>query len=191
MHITGINNKHKNKKDIKPNKIITNNLINNEDSYRHTSYNKKIQPLFIENMNDINPLIDNAKKDKYIVGVTNNNINKRINYIKLNEAQHIRNNGNEIGNNNFKNIRSNSNCNTKNEFNKINIKPITLKTDKYQQGNTSHTIKFNNIIKASNFGMINKINNATESNLSNLRNNTLTTLKKTKKSYAYIGSITY
>ena len=181
MHITGINNKHKNKKDIKPNKIITNNLINNEDSYRHTSYNKKIQPLFIENMNDINPLIDNAKKDKYIVGVTNNNINKRINYIKLNEAQHIRNNGNEIGNNNFKNIRSNSNCNTKNEFNKINIKPITLKTDKYQQGNTSHTIKFNNIIKASNFGMINKINNATESNLSNLRNNTLTKLKKAKK----------
>ena len=184
MHITGINNKNKNKKDIKPNKIITNNLINNEDSYRHTSYNKKIQPLFIENMNDINPIIDNAKKDKYIVGVTNNNISKRINYIKLNEAQHIRNygnNGNEIGNNNFKNIRSNSNCNTKNEFNKINIKPITLKTDKYQQGNTSHTIKFNNIIKASNFGMINKINNATESNIINLRNNTLTKLKKTKK----------
>ena len=185
MHITGFNNKHKNKKDIKPNKLINNNLINNEDNYRHTSYNKKIQPLYIDNINDINQMVDNSKKEKYIVAAPNNNINKRINYIKLNEAQYMRNfsnNASDIGNNNYKNIRSNSNFNAKNDFNKINIKPITLKNDKYQQGNNNHTIKFNNIIKANNYGLINsKLNNVNDCNLVNLKNNTLTKLKKTKK----------
>jgi hypothetical protein len=130
-------------------------------------------------------MIDNSKKEKYIVAAPNNNINKRINYIKLNEAQYMRNfsnNANDIGNNNYKNIRSNSNFNAKNDFNKINIKPITLKTDKYQQGNNNHTIKFNNIIKANNYGLINsKLNNVNDCNLVNLKNNTLTKLKKAKK----------
>ena len=191
MHIVGINNKHKNKKDIKYNKLVTNNLINKDDNYRHSSYSKKIQPLFIENLNDINTKIDNNKKEKYMLAQpnnnnNNNNNNKKINYIKLNEAHYVRNIGNNeniLGNNNNgKNIRSNSNCNAKIDYNKINIKPILFKNDKFQIGNNNHNIKFNNIIKTNNYGLINnKLNNITDVNLMSLKNNTLTKIKKTNK----------
>ena len=190
MHITGINNKKNNKKDIKTNQVIKNNMINNEDNYRHTSYNKKIRPIFIDN--DMGLLTDNSKKEKYYLASPNNNLNKKINYKKINEAEYMNtygNNNTNLGNNNINNIRSNSHTNK--DINKHNIKPIILKTDKYQQGNNNynyyqnnHNIKFNNILKTNNYGIMNnKINNFTENNynLINLKNITLTKLKKTKR----------
>ena len=178
--------------DIKKNKnnINKNNVNNKEDNYRHTSYNKKIKPIFIDNTNDKGLMIDSLKKEKIYLGSPNNiNINKKINYKKLNEEQYNQN----YGNTNNNNLRSNSHSN--NDFKNYNIKPIILKNGLYQQGNNynlyqkNHNIKFNNIIKNNNYGIINnKFNNMTNTNnitdnnnIVYLKNITLTKLKKPKK----------
>ena len=178
--------------DIKKNKNIINknNANNKEDNYRHTSYNKKIKPIFIDNTNDKGLMTDSLKKEKIYLGSPNNtNINKKINYKKLNEEQYNQN----YGNTNNNNIRSNSHNN--NDFKNYNIKPIILKNGIYQQGNNynlyqkNHNIKFNNIIKNNNYGIINnKFNNMTNmnniidnNNIVYLKNITLTKLKKPKK----------
>ena len=188
MHITGINTKNKNRKEYKTNNANKYNKINNEENYRHTSYNKKIRPIFVDNTNDMDLIGDNTKKEKYVLG-TPNNIIKKINYKKINEAEYFYNYGNgsnliNLGNNN---IRSNSHTN--NDYNKYNIKPIILKTDKYQEGNNynfyqnNHNIKFNNIIKKNNYGILNNKlnNNINNNNFTNLKNITLTRLKKAKR----------
>ena len=189
MHLTGVGGKNKN---ISSNKNNTKNNNNKEENYRHTSYNKKIRPIFIDNTNDIGNFVDNSKKEKFYLG-SPNNMNKKINYKKLNEVEYNNNYGNndinKDKNTNNNNLRSNSHCN--NDFNKYNIKPIILRPEKYQQGNNNnynyykknHNIKFNNIIKTNNYGIINnKINNITDANnLINLKNITLTKLKKEKK----------
>ena len=187
MHLTGINTKIKNISD----KMNNNKIINNkDDNYRHTSYNKKIRPIFIDNTNDIGNLADNSKKGKFYLG-SPNNMNKKINYKKLNEVEYMNNFGNNdtnIGkNSNNNNLRSNSHCN--NDLKKYNIKPIMLRPEKHGNNNynfykKNHNIKFNNIIKTNNCGIINnKLNNITDANnLINLKNITLTKLKKEKKS---------
>ena len=188
MQVNTINNK--NKKDTNNNQIVKNNMINNENSYRHTSYNKKIRPLFIDNSNDMGLMAESSRKEKYFLGSSNNSINKRLNYKKLSEAEYMYNfgnNDNNIINNNTKNIRSNSHTN--NDFHKFNIRPIILKSDLIQTGNNNYNfpqnnnkIKFNNIIKANNYGIINnKLNNITDNNLMNLKNMTMTKLKKPKR----------
>ena len=186
MHLTGINTKIKNISD----KMNNNKIINNkDDNYRHTSYNKKIRPIFIDNTNDIGNLADNSKKGKFYLG-SPNNMNKKINYKKLNEVEYMNNFGNNdtnIGkNSNNNNLRSNSHCN--NDLKKYNIKPIMLRPEKHGNNNynfykKNHNIKFNNIIKTNNCGIINnKLNNITDANnLINLKNITLTKLKKEKK----------
>jgi hypothetical protein len=191
MHITGLNNKNKNKKTLKNNeRIFKNNLINHEDKFRHTSYNKKIVPLFPDSSNDIGINADNSKKEKNFLGVNNNNINKKINYKKINEAEYIHNYGNSDSNLAKNNIRSNSNTNSNTD--KYNIKPIVLKTsDKFHQGNNYNyyqnnlNIKFNNIIKTNSYGIvinkINGLNNITDNNIVCLKNITLTKLKKPQR----------
>ena len=183
MHITGINIKNKNKN------INKNNMINKEDNYRHTSYNKKIRPLYFDNNNEIGLYADNSKKEKYYLVSPNNNINKKINYKKLNESEYMQNFGNtdlNIGKSaNNNNLRSNSHNN--NEFNKYNIKPIILKQgNNYNLYHKSHNIKFNNIIKTNNYGImnnkINYINNLIDpNNIVSLKNITLSKLKKAKR----------
>ena len=191
MHITGLNNKNKNKKTLKNNeRIFKNNLINNEDKYRHTSYNKRILPLFPDSSNDLGIITDNSKKEKYFLGVSNNNTNKKINYKKINEAEYMHNYGSNDSNLGKNNIRSSSNsyCNT----DKYNIRPIILKTsDKFHQANNINyyqnnlNIKFNNIIKTNSYGIvinkINGLNNITDNNIVSLKNITLTKLKKPKR----------
>ena len=191
MHITGLNNKNKNKKTLKNNeRIFKNNLINHEDKFRHTSYNKKIVPLFPDSSNDIGINADNSKKEKNFLGVNNNNINKKINYKKINEAEYIHNYGNSDSHLVKNNIRSNSNTNSNTD--KFNIKPIVLKTsDKFHQGNNYNyyqnnlNIKFNNIIKTNSYGIvinkINGLNNITDNNIVSLKNITLTKLKKPQR----------
>ena len=194
MHITGINLKNKNKKEMSNNQIIKNNLNNNnnnEESYRHTSYAKKVRPIYIDN--DMGLLVDNSKKDKYYLGSPNGG---RINYKKINEVEYKNNFGNNDNNvDNNKNIRSNSHNN--NDYNKINIKPIILKSDKnpklnnnFKNCQSNHNIKFNNIIKTNNYGIINNKqnftnninnNNNNENNYLNLKNITLAKLKAKKK----------
>ena len=190
MKITGINFKNKNKNEFK-NNYKNNNNINNEDKYRRTttSFNKKIFSLFIDNTNDMGGVIGNiSNNEKYILRSPNNNINKKINYKKLNEIEYTNNFGNNGNNNINNNIRTSSH--KKYDYNKLNIKPIVLKTDKgnnninYYQ--TNHNIKFNNIIKKNNYGIthnkINDIKNMIENkNFYNLKNITLTKFKKGKK----------
>ena len=192
MHITGINN-NKNKKELRKDYINKNNKMvnNNDDNYRHTSYNKKIRPIFIDNTNDIGIIGDNSKKEKFFFVSPNSNISKKINYKKLNEIEYNFNFGNIDKNNKNNNIRSNSHNN--NDYNKYNIKPIVLKTEKYQPENNNynlyqnnHTIKFNNIIKTNNYGNTNKLNiinniNDNNNNYSNLKNISLSKNKKAKK----------
>ena len=149
----------------------------------------------MDNINDIGLSGDNSKKEQqYNLGNANNNVNKKLNYKKLNEIEYNHNYGNSelnLGNNKNINIRSNSHTN--NEYNKYNIKPIVLKTEKFQQGNNNynlyknnnHTIKFNNIIKNNNYTINkNKINvlKKNDNNYPNLNNITLSKLKQTKKS---------
>ena len=186
-----MNYKNKNKKTLKNNeRIFKNNLINHEDKFRHTSYNKKIVPLFPDSSNDIGINADNSKKEKNFLGVNNNNINKKINYKKINEAEYIHNYGNSDSHLVKNNIRSNSNTNSNTD--KYNIKPIVLKTsDKFHQGNNYNyyqnnlNIKFNNIIKTNSYGIvinkINGLNNITDNNIVSLKNITLTKLKKPQR----------
>ena len=198
MHITGINKKNnKTRKELKKNLINKNNdmMINNEDNYRHTSYNKKIRPIFINNNNDIGLSGDSSKKEKYFLASPNIDVNKKMNYKKLNEIEYNHNYGNSdlnIVNNKNSNIRSNSHNNS--DYNKYNIKPIVLKTEKFQQGNNNYnlyqnnqTIKFNNIIKNNNNVITNNKlniinNNKDNNNFMNVNNITLSKLKKAKKS---------
>ena len=164
-------------------------MINNEDKFRHTSYNKRIIPLFPDSSNELG-ITDNSKKEKYFLGVNNNNINKKINYKKINEAEYIHNYGNSDSNLVKNNIRSNSNTNSNPD--KYNIRPIVLKTtDKFHQGNNFNyyqnnlNIKFNNIIKTNSYGLvinkINGLNNITDNNIVSLKNITLTKLKKPQR----------
>ena len=191
MHITGINIK-KNKTNLNKNNLNKNIINNKEDNYRHTSYNKKIKPLFTDNSNDMGLMVNTSKKEKIYLGSPNNiNKNKNINYKKISEEQYNQNYGNTNNN-----LRSNSHSN--NDLKNFNIKPIILKNDKFQQGNIfnlyqkNHNIKFNNIIKNNNYALMNKkynnmnnINNLTENNNNNnivsLKNITLTKLKKPKR----------
>ena len=191
MHITGINIK-KNKTNLNKNNLNKNIINNKEDNYRHTSYNKKIKPLFTDNSNDMGLMVNTSKKEKIYLGSPNNiNKNKNINYKKISEEQYNQNYGNPNNN-----LRSNSHSN--NDLKNFNIKPIILKNDKFQQGNIfnlyqkNHNIKFNNIIKNNNYALMNKkynnvnnINNLTENNNNNnivsLKNITLTKLKKPKR----------
>jgi hypothetical protein len=191
MHITGINLKSKNKKEMTSNQIIKNNMNKiNEDSYRHTSYAKKIRPVFVDN--DMGLLMENPKKDKYYL--CSPSINNKINYKKINEIEYKNHFGNSENNSdNNKNIRSNSH--NINDYYNANIKPIILNPDKYQKGNnnfniyqTNHNIKFNNIFKTNNYGVINNKlnhtninNNNNENNFLNLKNITLAKLENIKK----------
>ena len=192
MHITGINIKNKSKNGLKKNYINNNNMINNEDNLRHTSYNKKIRSIFIDNTNDMAVISNNSNKEKYFLGSPNNNINKKLNYKKLNEIEYTNNYGNNdinIGNNKYNDNRVNNLIN--NDYNKLNIKPIILKTEKFQQVNNnnynyykiSHILKFNNIIKKNNFGITNNKINAIKNNTDNknLKNINFTKLQKTKR----------
>ena len=193
MHITGINFKNKNKKEPKNNyQIIKNNMINDEDNYKHTSYNKRISPLFSDNINDNGKSPEIPKKEKYFISIGNNINNKKINYKKINETEYMNNYGNNDSKNGTftNNIRSNSHTN--NDINKYNIKPLVLKNDKYQQANINYNfhqnnlnIKFNNIIKTNAFGLAyskkTSPNKIADNNLISLKNITLTRLKKEKK----------
>ena len=191
MKITGINNKNNNKNELKKN-YKTNNITNNEDKFRYTtsSFNTKVRSIFIDNANDMGAIGDISNNGKYYLKSPNNNINKKINYKKLNEIEYTNNFGNK-GNNdtnkNNNNIRINSH--NKYDYNKLNIKPISvLKTDNYQQGNnninyyqTSHNIKFNNIIKKNNYKISDIKNMIDNKNLFNFKNITMTKFKKSKK----------
>ena len=193
MQITGLNNKNRIKKELKNNnQIIRNNMNNKEENFRHTSYNKKIRPLFIDNTNDIGKFTDSIKKEKYYL-IDNNN--SKLNYKKINEAEYKKNfEKNEKFENKNNNIRSNSHNNDKKIY---NIKPINIKNDKLQQKNNYYNYNFNqnelnnkfnnikNILKTNSYGIINnKIgspNIIVDNNLMSLKNITLTKLKNQKK----------
>jgi hypothetical protein len=178
MRITGINNK-KNKKELSATnqlKRINIDINNDENKNRNSSYNKNIKSILLENKNDIKEI---PNKDNIILAIpnfnSNTNINKHITFKKLNEAEYNRAYGNKKGIeiNVSNNLGSNSHINQ--ELNMHNIKPLVLKTDKFQQNenninnkinittknigkyqinNTSNNgIKFNNIIKLNTHGM--------------------------------------
>ena len=202
MRITGINSK-KNKKELSVNNNNYNriNIDNNEDNNqnRNSSYNKNIRPILIENKNDIKDL---SNKEKLILAIPNVNnnafINKHITFKKLNEAEYNRTYGNKKGKeiNLTNNIKSSTHMNQ--DLNLLNMKPLVLKTDKFQQNNNNNLnnnkinitsknfgpskmnnkgIKFNNIIKVNTFGINNyKVKNLQNMNI-NLKNIKLKKLK--------------
>ena len=202
MRITGINSK-KNKKELSVNNNNYNriNIDNNEDNNqnRNSSYNKNIRPILIENKNDIKDL---SNKEKLILAIPNVNnnafINKHITFKKLNEAEYNRTYGNKKGKeiNLTNNIKSSTHVNQ--DLNLLNMKPLVLKTDKFQQNNNNNLnnnkinitsknfgpskmnnkgIKFNNIIKVNTFGINNyKVKNLQNMNI-NLKNIKLKKLK--------------
>ena len=173
MRITGINNK-KNKKELSvTNQLKRINIDNNidENKNRNSSYNKNIKPILMEGKND---------KEKIILAVpnfnNNININKHITFKKMNEAEYNRAFGNKKGIeiNLSNNLRNNNHINQ--DLNMHNIKPLVLKTDKFQQNDNnninnkinittknigkyklnntnSNGIKFNNIIKLNTHGI--------------------------------------
>ena len=201
MRITGINSK-KNKKELSVNNNYNRiNIDNNEDNNqnRNSSYNKNIRPILIENKNDIKDL---SNKEKLILAIPNVNnnafINKHITFKKLNEAEYNRTYGNKKGKeiNLTNNIKSSTHMNQ--DLNLLNMKPLVLKTDKFQQNNNNNLnnnkinitsknfgpskmnnkgIKFNNIIKVNTFGINNyKVKNLQNMNI-NLKNIKLKKLK--------------
>ena len=201
MRITGINSK-KNKKELSVNNNYNRiNIDNNEDNNqnRNSSYNKNIRPILIENKNDIKDL---SNKEKLILAIPNVNnnafINKHITFKKLNEAEYNRTYGNKKGKeiNLTNNIKSSTHVNQ--DLNLLNMKPLVLKTDKFQQNNNNNLnnnkinitsknfgpskmnnkgIKFNNIIKVNTFGINNyKVKNLQNMNI-NLKNIKLKKLK--------------
>ena len=186
MHITGINFKNKNKKELKYKK----NLSNYEDNYRNTSYNKRLSPPSKEN-SDIFNSPDSTKRPRYILSLDKNkdNINKKLYFKKINEDKYI----NEFENIDSELRKSNNNIkNNNNDNSKHNIKPLFLKFDKSQKKNNNnilyqnnHNIKFNNIIKTNLYGLANnKINNKNKlnnNNLLNIKNITLNKFKNEKK----------
>ena len=201
MKITGINTK-KNKKDLSVNNQLKRINIdtNDENKNRNSSYNKNIKPILLENKSDIKEI---SNKDKIILAVpnfnNNININKHITFKKLNEAEYNRAFGNKKGIeiNLSNNLRSNSHTNP--DFNIHNMKPLVLKTEKFQQkennfnnlvnittknignyklNNNNNGIKFNNIIKLNGNGVNYnyKLKNLQNINL-NLKNIKLKKLK--------------
>ena len=204
MRITGINSK-KNKKELSVNNQLNRINIDNNDEIqnRNSSYNKNIRPIIIENKNDVKDL---SNKDKIILAMqnfnNNININKHITFKKLNEAEYNRAYGGNtkgIDINLSNNLKNNNHMNQ--DINMHNMKPLVLKTDKFQQqGNninninnniniknkniTGHKmnnkgIKFNNIIKVNTYGINNfnyKIKNLQNLNI-NLKNIKLKKLK--------------
>ena len=201
MRITGINSK-KNKKELSVNNQLNRiNIDNNDENQnRNSSYNKNIRPIIIENKNDVKDL---SNKDKIILAIpnfnNNININKHITFKKLNEAEYNRafgGNSKGLDINTTNNIINNNHINQ--DINMHNIKPLILKTDKFQQqGNninnniniknkniTAHNmnnkgIKFNNIINVNTHGINNlnyKLKNLQKLNI-NLKNIKLKKLK--------------
>ena len=204
MRITGVIPK-KNKKELSVNsnhnqinRINIDNNINEETHNRNSSYNKSSRPVLIDNKNDIK---DFPSKEKIIIAVPNNfnknpYINKQLNLKKLNEEEYNMAYGNKKGReiNLINNIRNNNNNNHINQdLNILNMKPLVLKTDKFQQQNNNNInitsknfgtsklgnkgIKFNNIIKINTFGINNyKVKNLQNINI-NLKNIKLKKLK--------------
>ena len=208
MRITGINSK-KNKKELSVNNQLNRiNLDNNDENQnRNSSYNKNIRPIIIESKNDVKDL---SNKDKIILAVpnfnNNININKHITFKKLNEAEYNRAYGGNtkgININLTNNLRNNNHMNQ--DINMHNMKPLVLKTEKFQQqGNNINNmnnnmnnniniktknltankmnnkgIKFNNIIKVNTYGINNfnyKLKNLQNLNI-NLKNIKLKKLK--------------
>ena len=189
MHIIGINSKK--------NKSMNKNNINNKekgDNYRHTTYNKKIKPIFIDSTNEKRFMLDISKKGKLYLGSPNNmNPNKnRVNYKKLKEDQY-----NKYYGNSNNSLRSNSHSN--NDFKKYNTKPIILKNDKCKQGDNHNLytnngyIKFNNIMKLkyyaikknkyNNYKNMNNMNKIFDNNnnIISKKNISLTKLKQPKR----------
>ena len=199
MRITGINPK-KAKKELSVNNQINRiniDNINEENQERNYSYNKSIRPILIDNKNDIK---DISNKEKIILAIPNFNnnlfINKHITFKKLNEAEYNRTYGNKKGRelsltNNIRNINQ-----INQDLNLLNMKPLVLNTDKFQQQNNNLNnninittknfgpskmnnkgIKFNNIIKVNTHGINNyKIKNMQNVNI-NLKNIKLKKLK--------------
>ena len=148
-HYFGFNTNHNNK--LRINKKTNNNQNQNEDYYRHTSYNKNIRKLYIENSNKngpkkINSKIINPKLPKII----DNSISNYNNKSKLNNESNTQINLS----NNLSDIRSSSYNNKDEKFKSKNHK-INLTKEKYFQ-HKKIKMKFNNIIKENNVG--NKIN---------------------------------
>ena len=197
MRITGINGK-KAKKELSVNNHMNRiniDNINEENQNRNSSYNKNIRPIIIDNKNDGKDLSNKEKIILAIPNLNNNiNINKHIIFKKLNEAEYNRAYGNKKGRDLSltNNIRNNNHMNQ--DLNLLNMKPLVLNTDKFQQQNkvtnnininnnnnknlnittknfgpskmNNKGIKFNNIIKVNTRG----INNYKLKNLQNLNN---------------------
>ena len=187
MRITGINPK-KNKKELSVNNHLNRINIDNseENQNRNSSYNKNIRPLLIENKNDTKDL---PSKEKIILAIPNFNnnlyINKHITFKKMNEEEYNRAFGTKKGKeiNLTNNIRSSTHINQ--DVNLLNMKPLILKTDRFQQQNNNINliskklgnskinnkgIKFNNIIKVNTFGINNyKVKNMQNINLKNIK----------------------
>jgi len=181
MNITGINTK---KNKIKEFNNINNNIDNNEEEgNRYSSYNKKIRPIIIDNKNDLREISNNNNKDKILFNVPNisnininNNgnlhINKTMTYKKLNEGEYYNkiygNRNNDINTN----IKSDSNIKPLMN-NNMNLNKKNINVHKINNKN----IKFNNILRANTYGIINyKLKNFKNINL-NLKNIKLKKLK--------------
>ena len=197
MRITGVTSK-KNKKELSVNNHLNRiniDNINEENQNRNSSYNKNIRPIIIDNKNDAKDLSNKEKIVLAIPNFNNNlNINKNIIFKKLNEAEYNRAYGKKKGRelSLTNNTRDNNHMNQ--DLNLLNMKPLILNTDKFQQQNkitnninnnintnknlnittknfgpskmNNKGIKFNNIIKVNTYG----INNYKLKNMQNLNN---------------------